>query len=181
MLSFSHSHVQPSGQKRAVWNVKCSCGVEKQMSTGTLCHGTTISCGHIGREERAKARRLPDGEAAKNSLFLAYKHSAKCRGIAFNVSKEEFYSYAVGACHYCGDVNPQIHKGKCRTGFNYCGIDRIDSSRGYETGNMVTCCGTCNMMKNAMPQEVFLGHIEKVYNCAVKTRKIKEDDQQEYC
>lgn len=33
------------GQIRAFWNVRCDCGVEKQLSGNTLRRGRTFSCG----------------------------------------------------------------------------------------------------------------------------------------
>ena len=36
VIGYSHSHVQPSGQKRAVWDVVCSCGIKKKISTANL-------------------------------------------------------------------------------------------------------------------------------------------------
>ncbi|WP_071883555.1 hypothetical protein [Serratia sp. SCBI] len=162
VIGFSHSHTQPSGQKRAMWSVVCSCGVEKIVSTANLTAGTTISCGHIGEKRRIESRRMPDGEAAKNSLFISYRHGAKNRGIEFKIGKDQFYETAVGACTYCGSINPQTYNGKAKTGFKYCGIDRVDSSKGYEVGNIVTCCGICNMMKNNLALDVFLNHIKRI-------------------
>lgn len=162
VVGFSHSHIQPSGQKRAMWSVVCSCGTEKVVSTASLTSGTTISCGHIGEKRRVDSRRMPDGEAAKNGLFTAYRHGAKSRGIKFKLQKVDFYNAAVGACAYCGAINPQTYKGKAKTGFKYCGIDRVDSSKGYEVGNIVTCCGICNMMKNSLSVDDFLNHIKRI-------------------
>ena len=180
ILGYSHSHVQPSGQKRAFWDVKCSCGVVKKMSTSTLTNGATVSCGCVGREKRAKSRRKPPGVAAKNSLYVSYKHSAKNRAISFNLTKEQFYSVAMGECVYCGRLNPQNHKGKYKYGIDYCGVDRIDSSFGYEEGNVVTCCGDCNKMKNAHSLKFFLDHIERIYKNAIEERQQQENYSGEY-
>ncbi len=48
--------------------------------------------------------------------------------------------------------------------FIYNGIDRIDSSKGYIQGNVVTCCRTCNVAKMDMDYKEFINHITKIYN-----------------
>lgn len=163
VLGFSHSHVQPSGQKRAVWNVLCSCGRRKQVNSANLTGGGTVSCGCVGAENRRKSRAKPDGVAAMNSLILSYKNSAKARGIPFLLDSETFYKYVIKPCVYCGSVSQSEHKGKYRTGFKYTGIDRINSDVGYQDGNIAPCCSMCNMMKNKHNVDIFLQHIEKIY------------------
>ena len=43
------------------------------------------------------------------------------------------------------------------------GIDRIDSNIGYIKENCVSCCWTCNKMKNNFSQKEFLEKINKIY------------------
>jgi len=56
-------------------------------------------------------------------------------------------------CHYCENRLPK----------QGAGIDRIDSSKGYVSGNCLPCCTSCNHMKNDMDYYEFLEHVEKVY------------------
>lgn len=42
-------------------------------------------------------------------------------------------------CHYCGG---KLGK-RCPTG----GLDRIDNAIGYVKGNVLPCCGVCNMTR----------------------------------
>jgi len=171
VIGYSHSHIQPSGQKRAMWFVRCSCGVEKVMSTGTLLHGRTVSCGHVGNEKRKTARRLPQGEAAFNYLFLRYIHAAKDRNYEFALSRDEFRLLVKSDCHYCGVEPRQVHRGKSDDGgFVYNGVDRIDNRQGYVAGNVVPCCETCNRMKSSFSVDEFLQHIKKVLDHALKSR-----------
>lgn len=67
--------------------------------------------------------------------FVTYKHGAKVRGHAFNLTKDEFSSFWQVPCTYCGSEVATI------------GIDRIDSSIGYSFDNCVSCCTMCNTMK----------------------------------
>ena len=85
--------------------------------------------------------------------FIRYKASAKQRGFDFNINKEECFKLFNGICYYCGDKDSRI------------GIDRIDSDKGYITGNIVPCCKRCNIMKNKTPLEDFINHCEKIVKC----------------
>lgn len=63
---------------------------------------------------------------------------------------EEFKEVASMSCTYCGlDANK--------------GIDRVDNAQGYTKENSVSCCKTCNYMKNKLSLEDFKKQIERVY------------------
>ena len=164
VLGYSHSHIQPSGQKRAIWDVQCSCGVVKKMSTGTLMHGSTVSCGHIGKVARQNARRNPDGVTEQNYLFLSYKKRAQYSGLDFKLEKERFVQIVSLDCHYCGDApaNQRRSRAQNRKKLFYSGIDRVDNNQGYIEGNVVPCCKTCNYMKSNNTIDQFISHVQKV-------------------
>lgn len=42
------------------------------------------------------------------------------------------------------------------------GLDRVDSSKGYEESNIVPCCKVCNRIKWTLSQEEFIQHIHKI-------------------
>lgn len=41
--------------------------------------------------------------------------------------------------------------------FTFNGIDRLDNSGGYVSGNIVSCCQRCNMAKGKMSAGDFIG------------------------
>jgi len=43
------------------------------------------------------------------------------------------------------------------------GIDRIENDRGYETDNVVPCCGRCNKAKGTILLSDFLEMVAKIY------------------
>ncbi len=55
-------------------------------------------------------------------------------------------------CYYCGSHIQSV------------GIDRIDSLKSYEIGNVVPCCHVCNSMKMALSQSVFIEQCKKIAN-----------------
>jgi hypothetical protein len=172
VIDFSHSHVQPSGQKRAMWKVVCDCGAEKVISTSNLTHGNTVSCGCKLREGNHKKEA---GVASFNHKYAAYANRAKShrKGIKFDLSVDEFRELTDAPCHYCGVAFSSVVKAKPTSNGAYVsnGIDRLDSDKGYYLGNCVPCCTICNLMKRDIPYEQFLAHIERMYNHAVSQIK----------
>lgn len=75
--------------------------------------------------------------------FSALKSEAKRRGLVCSITREEYVAIAgddaisVG-CDYCGGPLPKTSGG----------LDRKDSSLGYELGNVVPCCEMCNVAKS---------------------------------
>ena len=96
-------------------------------------------CSHILRKS--------DMQAFK---YTQYKQGAKSRGMEFRLTKEEFLTLWQTLCSYCGDPIDTI------------GIDRIDSEKCYSPDNIVSCCRTCNVMKLALPREIFVNHCQKI-------------------
>lgn len=84
------------------------------------------------------------------------KQGAKDRLLEWNITDEKARELINSNCYYC-NTEPLV------------GIDRIDSSKGYTIDNVVPCCGTCNIMKNAFSQETFLEQIHKIYNNRLKS------------
>lgn len=142
-------------------------GKEKSNRLCRKCASKIASAHVIGKES---PNRLPHGVAAFNSLYGAYKRNAiKYRNVSFELSKERFKELTKKSCHYCGSEPSSIRncdalrsKGKSSGDYIYNGIDRINSSIGYVEGNIVTCCGRCNMMKNNMSIDDFFSHIKKI-------------------
>jgi hypothetical protein len=89
--------------------------------------------------------RLPD-----------YKNGAKRRGLEWLLTDGEALELMSLSCCYCGSDGG--------------GIDRVDNSRGYVSGNCVPCCKICNHMKGTLETSRFLDHISKITSfCGVKT------------
>lgn len=74
---------------------------------------------------------------APKRVFECYKQSAKKRGLAFELSFQDFESLLQNECHHCGNTGRM-------------GIDRFDNSKGYltEPGQCVPCCSWCNVAKS---------------------------------
>ena len=79
-----------------------------------------------------------------------YRRNAKTRGISFDLTLEQFTELWQKPCHYCGSEIKQI------------GIDRINSKKGYQKGNIIPCCFKCNYMKRNWSTHEFLQHCYKI-------------------
>lgn len=102
-------------------------------------------------EQKAKSReyyhRDLDKSRAKNrersvmpaTRFRQGIEAARKRELVWDLTFEQYSEIISKPCHYCGkDLTDQ--KGSS--------LDRIDNNLGYTLGNVLPCCGDCNVVKN---------------------------------
>jgi hypothetical protein len=96
--------------------------------------------------------------AIHNYVFAQYKRCAEKRGIAFNLTMEQFMDMASAPCVYCQRVNSNraTRKQYAVKEWFYNGVDRINSKLPYAMGNTVSCCGDCNAAKSDMDAAEFI-------------------------
>lgn len=158
VISFSHF----TGKHRRHYLCRCECGQEKTIQKTLLKNGNTRSCGCLSREQKL-GQRLPNDAGVINHLLLQYKRHARDRGIDFHLTRSRFEILIRSRCDYCGDPAGNLKKTKnLPKGFPHNGVDRIDSKRPYEDGNVVPCCGTCNRAKAAMSREAFIALARRI-------------------
>lgn len=150
------------------WWCKCECGVIKSISQNSLRAKTVKSCGCVKNKEAVRKKlSKPEGTAAFNALYSAYKRSAKNRKYPFLLLKEDFRTLTQKNCHYCGIEPSQFYpakssKQKYNGRYRYNGIDRKDNSKGYELKNCLPCCGTCNNAKKTLGYAKFISWIMQI-------------------
>lgn len=149
--------------KYATWECHCDCGGTKITASQTLKRGKVKSCGCINKIRI----ELREPEALFNCVYASLKDNAKRRKIFFNLSKEVVKKLSKEVCYYCGSEpsNIKAPKNSCYSiePYKYNGIDRIDSSKGYEENNVVSCCSFCNFAKGAASYVDFKKWIERAY------------------
>lgn len=134
---------------------RCDCGTEKLVQRSHLHRGSTKSCGCLQREMLPTAKYLPGA----HFVIKSYKKSAKDRKLEWNLSDADTTKLIESICFYCGSEPQHVITPPDRTvsvDYAYNGIDRIDSSRGYIPGNVVTCCTRCNYSKRNYSQAEFI-------------------------
>jgi hypothetical protein len=156
----------PSSKGRyPVFKCKCSCGNTTSVMSSRF--RTIKSCGCLKKEALLRGRAalakfwLPTGEADQNRIYDYYRLNSCRRGITFDISKEMFLRLIHQDCTYCGRPPHTGFKKHGHTYF-YTGVDRTDNKKGYEAGNIVPCCGTCNRMKGILAQSEFIQHVQSI-------------------
>jgi hypothetical protein len=123
---------------------------------------------HVRELDRINSKK-PERVAAKrtwtdaNPEIVALKnlnHRNRSYAGSINLTKVQFDSITKHPCYYCGIMQDK--------GFN--GIDRMDSIKGYEIDNCVSCCTECNMMKGAVDNITFIQRVEHIltHNSMIK-------------
>lgn len=113
------------------------------------------------KQVELNASRKKYKNSASRKLYNNYKNSAKSRNILFDLSYADFLTIVAQDCHYC-DSKPNMVDIVYGDEFIHNGVDRIDSSKGYEVGNVVPCCTICNFGKNDLSYEEFIKYLQKV-------------------
>jgi hypothetical protein len=150
------------------YSCKCECGKIISSGSSKLKRGLIKSCGCL-RAIRTSERTLkPNHEGILNSIYGNYARGARARNIEFSISKEEFKPLLLADCNYCG-TSPNIKWSKAYrykiadvSDFRYNGIDRVDNSKGYISGNCVPCCTICNKSKLDMSVEEWMTWLKRI-------------------
>ena len=97
----------------------------------------------------------------QEQLYKRTVKNAERKGIEWSLSYQIWLELAGDSCYYCG-VEPsnvfKYNKGE----FVYSGIDRIDSGLGYTTGNVVSCCRFCNVLKLSLRPDTWFDFLKAV-------------------
>jgi hypothetical protein len=159
-----------------MWRCRCDCGREVIKSGPRLYSGKINSCGCLNLEHMRsipKETRLRNLEKAKpllvkigsamRELFGDYKFNARRRHLEWGLSAEEFVRLTSAPCYYTGRAPSAKKVAYSGEVYNYNGIDRLDSSRGYTLDNCVPCCAEINRMKWEMSVSDFIKFCSDVH------------------
>lgn len=129
------------------WLCRCNkCGKEYLVNSQSLHRKTSLGC--------MNCQFPPEGQANFNARFGLYKKTAQERNLVWELDESRFAFLVAQPCIYCGrstSINYNTHKGEFKSN----GIDRIDSSKGYTSDNVIPCCKNCNYAKRKMSLEEF--------------------------
>jgi len=160
----------------AKWVCECNCGNIKNVRGPNLVNNLTKSCGCIVKEnaiknwkiQAEKHKKLPGYSSSKRTYGIK-KRTSIIRGLAFDLTLDDFLKLVVTECYYCGDEPSHISNFKKLNGqFVYHGIDRVDNNIGYTLENSVSSCWPCNRAKSTMTTSEFLIMIKKIHDKHIK-------------
>jgi hypothetical protein len=152
-----------------MWKCRCDCGTEVIKSEPRLYSGCTKSCGCLNREHmrngisretrlklliKARAAWLRPGGAFRD-LLASYKRNAKKRNLPWLLTDDQFRELTSSACYYTGKLPSSVWPAALEQ-YIYNGVDRVDSTRGYEPENCVPCCAEINWMKRDLDPARFM-------------------------
>ena len=154
--------VYPSGRKQYRWICRCDCGNEVSILGLHLPNGHSTQC----RKCKDIAHRK-ENSALRCSFYCA-KSRAKRDGKIFTLKyseTEELFKQQNGKCAISGVeliVAKTIleHKKGCST----ISLDRIDSSKGYEPGNVQWVHKVVNWMKHELSSSEFMTWCKIIVN-----------------
>lgn len=155
-----------NGTRHSTWLCKCDCGGEKVIRANDLRTGNTKSCGCRrldGIRKTGLLRKHPKDIATYKSLWRQHKrhHGNKADNKYGWLPFKIWIELVKQRCFYCG-VEPPL---RIRCGGIHVpahGIDRVDSKRGYEVGNVVPCCRGCNSGKSDGTPEEYIERCRRV-------------------
>lgn len=133
------SRAENNAQNKAMWNVRCECGVEKIVSRASLRNGTIVSCGCYARDIR-RQRHLKHGESKKDRTRL-YVIWCDIRQRCYRKSAIDYARYGGRGITVCeewlGDNGYVCFRNwALQNGYtSELTIDRIDNNKGYSPDN----------------------------------------------
>lgn len=138
---------EPSGIYHFMTNKKCiDCGEpvpNNHWKRCLPCNKKNQSLRNHAWESKNKERRQTyehNRQLSPARRYKLVKDNADRRDLSFTITLLEFEAESSKPCTYCdGALDTDIGKGGH--------LDRIDNSRGYESGNICSCCHTCNRLK----------------------------------
>lgn len=154
-----------SKRNRVIWKCQCSCGNFKEVSSLGLVSNNTKSCGCLihGPSWAYKGYKELSG-----AYWRTLQKRAKERKIDFDDSLtiEDVYKLLEQQNFKCAlsGIDITIHRNykKNQRHLQTASLDRIDSSKGYQKGNIQWVHQKVNIMKNTMSDVEFIGFCRAV-------------------
>lgn len=166
------------------WKCLCDCGETIVLDTAQLVNSKRgrKSCGCATYEFIANGVRRRGRKPRQTALNIQYwGHKYNCRRASRDhLPRSDWERIVLQPCHYCGETDiRKYHPSRDKKmGGTYIkltpeerdeytlsinGVDRIDSSKGYEIDNCVPCCGECNTMKMDYSQDDMFHKVKLIY------------------
>lgn len=131
-------------QKPKVERLCVCCGINLQVkrSYGVKCRSCYLKHRNLQRRNKPKPRKQWMNELLRT---VRYRSKEPC-----NITIDyllNLWGKQSGKCFYSNiSLNEPVFYGRGRS-YKIASLDRIDSTRGYVTGNVVWCCWGCNSAK----------------------------------
>lgn len=168
-------HSERSSKNEPLWDCDCDCGNKRYLTTWDLTAKRYSSCGCY-RNECTSSRMFKGHEEIRLSYFNKIKKGAEYRNINFDVTIEYIWSLFENQNRKCALTGKELrlerfYNDKMNQNAS---LDRIDSSKGYEVGNVQWVDKDINRFKNNYSQEGFLNMVKEIYEFKILGKEFEE-------
>lgn len=142
------------GDRCIHWLCECECGGTSTPTTANLTKGLATSCGCMRHQKTDQSKCWKGCGKVNGRYWCIIKSNASKRKINFDLTIEHASQLFIDQKEKCALTGWGIcfSKGSLQTA----SLDRIDSSKGYEEGNVQWVHKKVNLAKNTMSQEFFI-------------------------
>ena len=144
-------------KKGWMWLIRCDCGNERTIASGTFNAGGYKSCGCKRGEAIGDAKRT-HGKSGTYAYWLRSlaKKRARDRGVPCDLSLS-FVEKLIAETKVCPYLGIPIKSNKGKLSWNSATLDRVSPELGYVESNVMLISHRANTIKNdATPDEVML-------------------------
>jgi hypothetical protein len=155
---------------KSVWLCRCKCGAELKVLGFKLTSNHTKRCRACGWKAAGNKRK---GGELSQGTWRSIINAAKQRDILLNISKEQAYLKFLEQNKKCALTGVEIILERTTNQLRHnitASLDRIDSNKPYEIGNIQWVHKCVNMLKRAMSEDEFIK-----WCCLVADHKRKEN------
>lgn len=165
IVDFDYDEYEKHNRKRWFYKLKCKhCGTIFTKRKESIVHKPdTIICPTCHDNRHGVLNTL------EYDMLIHYKNNARIRNKNWNLSDQEFKNLIHSNCYYCGCEPIERFNSDYKRYIFVNGIDRLNSSIGYVSDNVVSCCPQCNSMKLDYSIDEFKNKVLSIYNHFIKS------------
>jgi len=160
-------HLVEVKRNSPVWLCRCTCGNTTEVLSYNLTSGKTRSCGCSRLAKGPEHFNWKGFGQISGNFWSSIRKHAKDRNLSFQITKEEAmsaYQNQNGRCALSGELLT-LPTGDSLTD-RTASLDRINSSEGYNAGNIQWVHKKINMAKGRMSDEEFINMCKSVASWA---------------
>ena len=141
--------VRSSGRNyKTKWLCRCECGTERWVTKDNLVRGQTNGCSDCSSRSGASNPNWTGDGVVTGSYWYRVQLGAKQRDIRFDLTIDHLNAIWTGNCALTG--------WPISISENTASLDRIDSNKDYEAGNVQWIHKDVNLMKNHFSESRFV-------------------------
>lgn len=156
-----------------LWECRCECGKLFYVKSCAIAVQGTKSCGCKRIKDRQKHKNWKGHEEINYGIVASLKRGAKNRGLEFSVTIQEIWDLYIKQDRSCALTGLPIYFSDASRNRDKrtASLDRIDSSKGYITGNIQWVHKTMNTLKMAFSED------ELYYWCKLYVNKYENKEK----